>query len=543
MPRKGWRSHGFHVEERADALASVRSDAAPAAEAAEVVSDADVDADVSPEGAAQRHLYGVFANEALPEITNPNVDGESSTFELAASDYSEITGTRIVRFNQRLKGVRIHGSSVTVELDQNNELVALNSALGEPQGVSPTPAISSADAQTIVRNYANPPADFALPEPELVYYLETEADEWHLAFFMPEIVSSATGRDDAPPLLADYVVDAHSGEIIAVLPRMCAANGVDELNQQRQFETSFDLITAGQELRNATLNILTRDFRFQDIGTSTVNLPGQNIIAPPLPWSPAAVSAHANAEIVARFFAEILRRRGPDGRGGPFVSSINCVCAQLGSHGQEWLNSFWINQQVVFGQRRNGAGFRSFAAALDLVAHEFFHGVSGANPPRLAYQNETGALNESYSDIFGVLVANALNPDFSVWRWQIGADTGSPLRDLSDPTRFGQPDHMSNFRHLPANNDFGGVHLNSGIHNKAAFNIMTARDAQGRFLFSPRFIAELFYSALGHLSATALFTDSRRVVEITARTLLPNDASKEARLAAISQGFATVGIA
>ena len=538
MPRKGWRSYGFHVEERTNALTSVRSDPAPPAEASDVVSDADA----GPESTARSYLYGVFADEALPEISNPNVDGESSTFELADTNYSEITGNRIVRFNQSLKGVRIYGSSVTVELDQNNELVALNSALGEPQSVAPTPTISSADAQNIVRGFANPPVDFALPEPELVYYLETEEDEWHLAFFMPEVVSSAMGRDDAPPLLADYLVDAHSGEIIAVLPRMCAANGVDELNQQRQFETSFDVITAGQELGNATLNISTRNFGFQDIGTSTVNLPGQNIIAPPLPWSPAAVSAHANAEIVARFFAEILRRRGPDGRGGPFVSSINCVCAQLGSHGQEWLNSFWIKEQVVFGQRRNGAGFRSFAAALELVAHEFFHGVSGANPPRLAYQNETGALNESYSDIFGVLVANGLNPNWAAWRWQIGADTGNALRDLSDPTRFNQPDHMSNFRRLPANNDFGGVNVNSGIHNKAAFNIMTARDAQNRFLFPPRFIAELFYSALAHLSATALFTDSRRVVEITARTLLPNDPAKEQRLAAISQGFAAVGI-
>lgn len=538
MPRRGLRSHGFHVDERPNEAASVRSSVRLATEANTLVGDEQRD----PESAARDHLYEVFANESLSEITNPDINGNASTFEWAAAGYSEITNTTIVRYDQWLSGVRIHGSSVTVELDRNNELIALNSALGEPHGIGPTPTISPEDAQVVVQRYANPPAGFELPEPELVYYLQTEEEQWHLAFIMPDVASSGTGLEEAPPLLADYVVDAHSGDIIAVLARICAANGLDALNQPRQFETSFDVVTAGQELRNAMLNIVTRDFAFQDIGMSTANLPGRNIVSPPLPWNPAAVSAHANAEIVARFFAEILNRRGPDGRGGPFVSSINCVCVQLGSQGPEWLNSFWINHQVVYGQRRNGAGFRSFAAALDLVAHEFFHGVTEANPPRLVFQNETGALNESYSDIFGVLVANGLNPNWAAWQWQIGANTGRPLRDLRNPASLNQPDHMNNFQRLPPNNDFGGVHLNSGIHNKAAFNVMTARDAQNRFLFSPRFIAQLFYSALAHLGATSLFSDSRRAIEITARTLLSTDPQKEQRLAAISQGFAAVGI-
>jgi Zn-dependent metalloprotease len=538
MPRKGLRSYGFHVDERPDAAASVRSSVRLATEANTLVGDEPR----APESTARDYLYEVFANESLSEITSPDINGDSSTFELLATDYSEITHNTIVRFDQRLSGVRIHGSSVTVELDRNNELVAVNSAFGEPHGIGPTPTISPEDAQVIVQRYANPPAGFQLPEPELIYYLQTEEEKWHLAFIMPDVASSATDSEEAPPLIADYVVDAQSGNIIAVLARICGANGLDALNQPRQFETSFDVVTAGQELRNTTLNIVTRDFTFQDIGTSTANLPGRNIVAPPLPWSPAAISAHANAEVVARFFGEILNRRGPDGRGGPFVSSINCVCVQLGSQGQEWLNSFWINHQVIYGQRRNGAGFRSFAAALDLVAHEFFHGVTEANPPRLVYQNETGALNESYSDIFGVLMANGLNPNWSAWQWQIGAATGRPLRNLSDPTSLDQPDHMNNFQRLPANNDFGGVHVNSGIHNKAAFNIMTARDAQNNFLFSPRFIAQLFYSALAHLGATSLFSDSRRAVEISAMTLLRTDPQKEQRLAAISQGFAAVGI-
>jgi Zn-dependent metalloprotease len=536
MAGNGLRSHSFHVDRRQDVRASFRR-AVPTPAAANAVSDADA-GDV--ENTARDYLERAFASEELPDITNESVNGEHSTFELVTMDHSTITNSTIVRFTQRLSGVPIFGSAITVELDQDNELLAFSSALGEPHGVSPDPAVSPESAQETVRQYAQPPVGFELPEPVLIYYYETENEKWYLAFLLADVAGSSTAGVDVP-LRADYVVNAHSGELIAVLARMCAANGVDALNRQRQFETSFDVVTSGQELRNATLNIITRDFRFQDIGVSTANLPGQNLVVPPPPWNPAAVSAHANTEIVARVFLDVLNRRGPDGRGGPFVSSINCVCVQLGSHGQEWLNSFWINHQVVHGQRQSGGQFRSFAAALDMVAHEFFHGVTEVNPG-LIYQNETGALSESYSDIFGVLVGNGLNPNWSPWRWQIGSDTGRPLRDMSNPTSLNQPDHMNGFRRFPPNEDFGGVHVNSGIHNKAAFNIMMARDAQNRFLFSPRFIAQLFYSSLAHLRPTSLFLDSRRAVELTANTMLRIDPQKEVRLGAISQGFTAVGI-
>ena len=534
MPRNGLKSYGFHAAERPDAVASVRSEALAAG-------DAVTDAAPASEVIARNYLDKVFANDELPDITNPEIDGEPSTFELISIDDSLIQDSTIVRFTQKLSGVPIFGSSVIVELDQRNDLVAFSSALGEPHGISSIPTVSTAIAQELVRQNAFLLVDSELPEPELVYYFEMETEQWYLAFLFRDVAGSVR-EVEGLPLLADYFIDARANQLIAALPRMCAANGVDSLNRQRQFQTSFDEITGGDELHNESLNITTRDFSFQDIGRNTANLPGNNVVAPPLPWNPAAVSAHANAEEVARFFLQVLNRRGPDGRGGPFVSSVNCVAAHLGSVGQEWHNSFWLRQQVVYGQRRIGAQFRSFAAALDMVAHEFFHGVTEAHPLRLVYQGEPGALNESYSDIFGVLVGNGLNPNWNEWRWQIGADTGRPLRDMSNPRNSNQPDHMSGFRRLPPNDDFGGVHVNSGIHNKAAFNIMNSRDSQGQFLFAPRFIAVLFYSALAHMSATSLFRNSRIAVGIAATRLLQSDPRRAERLNAIAQGFSAVGI-
>jgi Zn-dependent metalloprotease len=196
---------------------------------------------------------------------------------------------------------------------------------------------------------------------------------------------------------------------------------------------------------------------------------------------------------------------------------------------------------VVYGQRQTGAALRSFAAALDMVGHEFFHGVT-QHTARLDYKGQTGALNESFSDIFGVMIANGLAPDWGTWRWEVGADTGQPLRDMSDPRRFNHPAHMSEYLNLPPENDFGGIHLNCGIHNKAAFNIMTSRDAQGRFLFAPAAVARLFYSALPGLGPTAQFADSRRSVEIQARTIFGNDPQRAEKLNAIAEGFTSVGL-
>ena len=93
-------------------------------------------------------------------------------------------------------------------------------------------------------------------------------------------------------------------------------------------------------MQDTTHNIQTHDFAFQDVGASFTNLPGIYVTAPPLPWNQAAVSAHANAAVVANFLSAVLGRHGLDDRGSPLVSSINCVWAANGSTGH-WPNSYW----------------------------------------------------------------------------------------------------------------------------------------------------------------------------------------------------------
>src|SRR4029453_11961268 len=92
---------------------------------------------------------------------------------------------------------------------------------------------------------------------------------------------------------------------------------------------------------------------------------------------------------------------------------------------------------------------------------------------------------------------------------------------MSNPTLFDQPAHMKDFKVLPNTwrGDWGGVHVNSGIHNKAAYLILTAVDSSGKLMFAPQEIASVFYLALTqHLSRTSQFRDSRRAVLLAAQT-------------------------
>jgi Zn-dependent metalloprotease len=203
---------------------------------------------------------------------------------------------------------------------------------------------------------------------------------------------------------------------------------------------------------------------------------------------------------------------------------------------------------MVYGQRHDGAAFLSMSVALDVVGHEMFHGVTDMTS-RLEYAFQSGAMNESFSDIFGIIIANHPNPDPRTWNWQIGAGLlpgGKPFRDMSDPTLHGQPAHMRDFKVLPNTRagDNGGVHTNSGIHNKAAFNILTAVKG-GALVFKPEEAAAFFYLALTQrLSRTSQFTDSRTAVLDSARTLFRNLApgALAEKISAIEDGFTAVGI-
>jgi len=506
---------------------------------------------LDPESAAKRILAHALASDAAAELTAPTAAGIESSFKSLGVETVPLTGTTVVKFRQQLRGIPVYGSLVSVELDDNNEMVSLNSHLATPDVTSFVAKVSPHDA--LVRAGAEAGYGAELPEvtPVLNLYLDHD-NKWYLAYIVEKVriraePETTAGASDHAPLVFDYVIDAQNGSLVAALPRTpsmaSTAQGVDELGVTQTF--GIDTHGATQVLRDTALNIETYDFSFDDPKADPKKLPGSIYASPPA-WTSAAISAHANAAVVATFLRDVLKRNNIDGQGGAIIQSVNCIWKTYedppGS--RNWLNAFWDpdREQMIYGQGTVDDKLRSLASSLDIVAHELFHGVT-AHSAKLQYVSEPGALNESYSDIFGIIVSNAKEPDVSNWNWLIGDGLSTGLtafRDFQDPTRLGQPKKMSDYRRMAPDDDYGGVHINSGIHNFAAYNIMTAKNGANGLLFKPEESAAIFYIALTqHLSSQSRFGDSRRGVVLAARSLfrkLPQ-ADIDQRVAAIEAGF------
>lgn len=196
------------------------------------------------------------------------------------------------------------------------------------------------------------------------------------------------------------------------------------------------------------------------------------------PSDDAAVNeAYDGAGATFEFFRDAYGRNSIDGRGLELVSSVH--------YGVRYENAFWNGVQMVYGDG-GGQLFNdgAFTRALDVIAHELTHGVTQYSAA-LEYSLQPGALNESFSDVFGVLVkqyAAKQRADEDEEKWLIGAGSlvpkwGRALRSMKAPGTAWQGDQqpasMDDYVDLPddndPSNDNGGVHINSGIPNRAFY--------------------------------------------------------------------------
>ena len=178
------------------------------------------------------------------------------------------------------------------------------------------------------------------------------------------------------------------------------------------------------------------------------------------------------------FFENVYQRNSIDDEGLHLDATVH--------YGQRYDNAFWNGQQMVFGDG-DGDLFNRFTGAIDVIAHELTHGVTG-DEVGLVYLGQAGALNESVSDVFGCLVKQyARNETAAQADWLIGAGLftakvqGVALRSLKAPGtayddpllgRDPQPATMAGYVRTSADN--GGVHTNSGIPNHAFYLAATA---------------------------------------------------------------------
>ncbi|MGH7655592.1 MAG: M4 family metallopeptidase [Gemmatimonadaceae bacterium] len=195
---------------------------------------------------------------------------------------------------------------------------------------------------------------------------------------------------------------------------------------------------------------------------------------------PAVNEAFDYAGATYDFYEAVFKRASLDGNGLPLVGTVHL--AESGGRGRfvPLDNAFWDGKQMAYGDG-DGVIFQRFTRSLDVVGHELTHGVQSFTS-NLEYEGQSGALNEHFADVFGVLVRQWKNGESAAnASWVIGrevlvpAPTRRGVRDMEHPgTAFThdpylgtdpQPTHMSKL--YEGESDSGGVHLNSGIPNRA----------------------------------------------------------------------------
>ena len=175
------------------------------------------------------------------------------------------------------------------------------------------------------------------------------------------------------------------------------------------------------------------------------------------------------------FFLQVFQRNSVDDHGMRLDGYVH--------YGRAYNNAFWDGREMIFGDG-DGKLFGDFTGALDVIAHELGHGITQFTAA-LEYHDQPGALNESMSDVFGSLVKQwALKQDVKQADWLIGDEIFTPrvkgdaLRSMKAPGKAyddpdigkdPQPADMKHYQKLPDTDagDWGGVHINSGIPNRA----------------------------------------------------------------------------
>src|SRR4051794_7435217 len=268
------------------------------------------------------------------------------------------------------------------------------------------------------------------------------------------------------------------------------------------------------------------------------DLPGRLVraVGAPETGDPAADEAYTGVEAALALFEEVYGRASYDGKGAPVLATVH--------YEQDYDNAFWDGTQLVFGDG-DGSVFGRFTKPVDVLGHELTHAVTQFTA-NLTYQGQSGALNESMSDVFGsCLKQRLLGQSAAEADWLIGEGIfmpsvqGRALRSMKepgtaydDPSLGKDPQVSSMDDYVETSDDNGGVHTNSGIPNKAFALAAVALggnswDGAGR----------IWYAAL----TSGIGPDTDFAAFAAATVAAANDVSPEA-VEAVTKAWEAVGV-
>ncbi len=366
-------------------------------------------------GAAAMAFLADFAGESL------SASGQEGFFVLAEN--RDDLGYVHVRIVQEINGLAVLGNQIVVHADDDSgEVYAVTGRFVSAVGLASDPLLEAIPALELAAKEMGIVA-VATDEPELVYVLD-DFDQPVLAWRNRVEYSTKEG-DEIDEIFADAV----TGAVVARHPQVHRAK-------------SWRTYTSNN---TSALPGTLRCTNTQSCGDSVL----QNV--------------HNGASSVYDYYNARFGRRSYNGS--------DATISSVGHHQTNYNNAFWNGSYLVYGDG-DGSQFGPLGNAFDVVAHEFTHAVT-QHESGLIYSNESGALNEAWSDIFGA-GAEAWRDGISGDTWKIGEDaytpgiSGDALRYMNNPTQDGNSRDYYPERYT-GSADNGGVHWNSGIANLAFY--------------------------------------------------------------------------
>jgi bacillolysin len=470
------------------------------------------------------------------------------------------------RMDQYYDGVRVFGGDVTRQTDHGLTL-SIFGTMYEDIALSVDPAITSSDAAAVVKRDRG--VDLGPSKLPQLVILPEDGGAYRLVYHATAF--SAEGG-------VEYFIDARDGSIVrrldAARRQSAIGTGTGVLGDTKKMSvtSSTGLFLADDLLRPPAIRTFDMHENLQRVldflngrvglGVSDRASDSDNT------WTDrAAVDAHAHAGYVYDYFFKRFNRHGLDNNNFRMLSLVHpvpraSVLSQPTSViGLFYVNAFYAGDGVmVYGEglpttlTLSGQRWDYLAGALDVCAHELSHGVTEFTS-NLIYQNESGALNESFSDMMGTSVEFFYQPAGNgpmKADYLVGEDVIAPggVRSMENPGLYGQPDHYSRrvVVSTPTDaNDNGGVHANNGIGNQAYYlaieggtNRTSGLAVQGVGAANRDQIEKVMYRGFTQLMPANATYSVARAVTIQSATDLYGANSSAVR--AITQAWTAVGV-
>lgn len=474
------------------------------------------------------------------------IAASSKQFIIARKDTDNLDQDHYI-LQQSFRGVPVYGRYMQINLNKANQIYAIQDKSDNGLSLSALNTSPSLTADEAISAFKKDLESGLNGEIQL----ETKAGSYQVsAPTASTIIYPFNGKNYLAykvniifmfPTAGNWIgyVDAHTGQVIDKYNKLQHATGTGYGNDGKskklnttQYNGQYILWDQTHIGDIYTLDLIDWDdeyLYFDDIYSSN------NIFNNP--YNADGVDAHYNADIVYDFYKSNYGRESIDGAGMDVYSIVHVP--EFDDEGNAYImdNAYWNGEAMFYGDGSGSSrgGFDCLSCGLDVVAHELTHGVTEFTAG-LEYRFQSGALNESISDI----MASVIDKD----DWFIGEDTGMTLRDMAEPENHNQPGHMDDYADLEdtEEEDWGGVHVNSGIPNRAAYLMAGKFNALG--LKGRDLLGKLTYESLRYfLFETSDFRDMKNAYWLAAETVSGlTTAQRQTVKKAISEAWTAVGI-